>query len=370
MSGRSDAIAGRRSEAATGAVKTGAADVAAGDPDTTGRAAVPRDRFWWLIAALVLAVVVLFGVSLLVGPAALGLGESLEALFTGRGDAAVLVMQEIRLPRAILGAMIGATLGLSGAVLQGYLRNPLAEPGLIGVSGSASLGAVLAIYTGLSAQFALALPLMALGGALVAVMAVQAMAGRGGSITLILAGIAVSAFASALTSLALNLSPNPFAALEIVFWMLGSLADRSMVHVQLAAPFMVAGWIMLGSLGRALDALSVGDDTAASMGVNVLRVRNLAVVGTAASVGAATAVAGAIGFVGLVVPHILRPLVGARPSRLLLASALGGAAMLLAADVAVRLVAPDKDLKLGVLTSLVGAPFFLWLIYRTRRNLV
>ncbi|MBK5910707.1 ABC transporter permease [Rhodothalassium salexigens] len=338
-------------------------------PDATARPG-RRDRFWLLIAGLVLAVGVLFGASLMVGPAALGLGESLEALFAGRGDAAVLVMQEIRLPRAILGAMIGATLGLSGAVLQGYLRNPLAEPGLIGVSGSASLGAVLAIYTGLSAQFALALPLMALGGALVAVMAVQAMAGRGGSITLILAGIAVSAFASALTSLALNLSPNPFAALEVVFWMLGSLADRSMVHVQLAAPFMVAGWIMLGSLGRALDALSVGDDTAASMGVNVLRVRNLAVVGTAASVGAATAVAGAIGFVGLVVPHILRPLVGARPSRLLLASALGGAAMLLAADVAVRLVAPDKDLKLGVLTSLVGAPFFLWLIYRTRRNLV
>ena len=328
------------------------------------------DRYGWLIGGLALLVLVLMGASLLIGPAALAVDDSLRALFTGRGEAAVLVMQEIRLPRALLGAMIGATLGLSGAALQGYLRNPLAEPGLIGVSGSASLGAVIAIYTGLSGAFALALPLMALGGALLAVLFLQALAGRRGSITLILAGIAVSSLANALTSLALNLSPNPFAALEIVFWMLGSLADRSMVHVQLAAPFMIAGWIMLGLLGRSLDALAVGDDTAASMGVNIQRVRQLAVLGTAASVGAATAVAGVIGFVGLVVPHLLRPLVGSQPSRLLLASALGGAAMVLAADVSVRLLAPDEDLKLGVLTSLVGAPFFLWLIYKTRRSLI
>ena len=279
-------------------------------------------------------------------------------------------MREIRLPRALLGLMIGATLGLSGAALQGYLRNPLAEPGLIGVAPCASLGAVIAIFTGLAAAFPLALPLTALAGAGVAVLVIQAMAGiRGGAITLILAGVALSSFAGALTSLVLNLSPNPFAALEIVFWMLGSLADRSMLHVQLAAPFMIVGWAMLIVLGRGLDALTLGEDAAASMGVRLSRLRGLAVVGTAASVGAATAVAGAIGFVGLVVPHLLRPLVGARPSRLLLASALGGAAMLLAADLAVRLIAPGKDLKLGVLTALVGAPFFLWLIIKTRRRL-
>src|SRR5690606_6096163 len=176
--------------------------------------------------------------------------------------------------------------------------------------------------------------------------------------------------AGAMTSLALNLSPNPFAALEIVFWMLGSLADRSMVHLWLAAPFMVVGWAMLLVLARPLDALTLGGDAASSLGFDLRRVRFLAVFGTAASVGAATAVAGAIGFVGLVVPHILRPLVGSMPSRLLPASALGGAAMLLAADILVRLIAPERDLKLGVLTAMVGAPFFLWLIWRSRRTML
>jgi len=173
-----------------------------------------------------------------------------------------------------------------------------------------------------------------------------------------------------MTALALNLSPNPFAAMEIVFWMLGSLADRSMTHVWLAAPFILIGWGMLFSLGRALDSLTLGSDAAASMGVNLSRVQVLAVVGTAASVGASTAVAGAIGFVGLVVPHILRPLVGARPSRLLVASAFGGAALLLAADVLVRVIMPGRELKLGVLTAIIGAPFFLWLVFKYRRRLV
>ncbi|MEM8795629.1 MAG: iron ABC transporter permease [Pseudomonadota bacterium] len=323
-----------------------------------------------LIALLSLLVAGLFAASLLVGPASIGVGESLRALLTGEGDATVLVMREIRLPRAILGAMIGASLGLSGAALQGYLRNPLAEPGLIGISGSAALGAVIAIYSGLSAAFALALPLMALAGAVIAVLAIIGLAGRhGGSLTLILAGIAISALAGALTSLALNLSPNPFAALEIVFWLLGSLTDRSTTHVWLAAPFMVFGWFLLAGLGRGLDALTLGEEAANTLGVNLARLRLVAVLGTAASVGAATAVAGAIGFVGLVVPHILRPLVGARPSKLLLASALGGAAMLLSADLAVRLLSSDRELKLGVLTALVGAPFFLWLIFSTRRRL-
>jgi len=323
-----------------------------------------------LIGALAALVGALFAASLLVGPAAIGLADSVRALVTGEGDAAVLVMREIRLPRAILGAVIGASLGLSGAALQGYLRNPLAEPGLIGVSGSAALGAVLAIYTGLSTTFPLALPLMALLGAVLAVLAVLGLSGgKGGSVTLILAGIAITALAGALTSLVLNLSPNPFAALEIVFWLLGSLTDRSMIHVWLALPFMAVGWALLAGLGRGLDALTLGEEAAASLGVRLDRLRLAAVLGTAASVGAATAVAGAIGFVGLVVPHLLRPLVGARPSRLLLASALGGAAMLLAADVAVRLITPEQDLKLGVLTALVGAPFFLWLIVSTRRRL-
>lgn len=327
-------------------------------------------RYRTVLAVLGLLVGTLFVLSLTVGPAAIAFSDSIKALLSDKGDAIALIMREIRLPRALLGLMIGATLGLSGAALQGYLRNPLAEPGLIGVSASASLGAVLAIYSGLTIVFPLALPLSALLAAMVAVVVVQALAGRrSNTLTIILAGVAVSSLAGAMTSLALNLSPNPFAALEIMFWMLGSLTDRSMTHVWLAAPFMLAGWVLLLMLGRALDALTLGADTAASMGIDMRRVQQLAVLGTASSVGAATAVAGAIGFVGLVVPHLLRPLVGARPSRLLPASALGGAAVVLAADILVRLVAPGRDLKLGVLTAIVGAPFFLWLVYRERRRL-
>lgn len=331
----------------------------------TGRIGYPLLLGW-----LGLLTLVLFLASLLVGPAGIAFSESIAALFSDQRDAIALIMQEVRLPRALLGLMVGATLGLSGAVLQGYLRNPLAEPGLIGVSASASLGAVIAIYTGLSAAFPLALPLAALAAAVVAVIVVQALAGlRGSVLTIILAGVAVSSFAGAMTSLVLNLSPNPFAALEIMFWMLGSLTDRSMLHVWLALPFMLVGWAMLALLGRALDALTLCGDTAASMGIDMRRVQFLAVFGTAASVGAATAVAGAIGFVGLVVPHLLRPLVGGMPSRLLPASALGGACVVLAADVLVRLIAPGRDLKLGVVTAIVGAPFFLWLVYRERRRL-
>ncbi len=326
-------------------------------------------RFPLLLAALAALVAVLFAGSLLVGPAGIAPARALAALIRGEGVAETLVMREIRLPRGLLAVMIGASLGLAGAAMQGYLRNPLAEPGLIGISGSAALGAVLALHTGLAAAFALALPLAALAGAVIAVGLILALAGRtGGSITLILAGIAVSAMAGALTSLVLNLSPNPFAAAEIVFWMMGSLADRSMVHVWLALPFMALGWALLATLGRGLDALTLGEDAAATLGVSLARLRLMLIGGTACVVGAGTAVAGAIGFVGLVVPHILRPVVGARPSRLLAASALGGAAMLLAADIAVRLVLPERDLKLGVLTALVGAPLFLHLIYRTRRE--
>jgi iron complex transport system permease protein len=311
----------------------------------------------------------LFAASLAIGPAGTPWGQALAALL--RDDGALsLVMREIRLPRALLAVMVGASLGLAGAAMQGFLRNPLAEPGLIGVSGSAALGAVIAIHTGLAAAFTLGLPILALTGAAVGVALILLLAGtRGSSLTLILAGIAISALAGALTSLALNLSPNPFAVSEIVFWMMGSLDDRSMTHVWIAAPFMAAGWGILLTLGRALDALTLGEDAAGAMGISLTRVRLALVFGTAASVGAATAVAGAIGFVGLVVPHLLRPLVGARPSRLLPASAAGGAALVLAADIAVRLILPDRDLKLGVLMALVGAPLFLHLIYKTRREI-
>jgi len=326
-------------------------------------------RYYGLLLALGVILIALFAISLLTGSSSISLMQGLSGLL-GVGDSdTVLIMQQLRLPRALLGLMIGLTLGLSGAALQGYLRNPLAEPGLLGVSSSASLGAVLALYSGLSLLFPLSLPLMALGFAFIAVLLVQFLAGGSGStITVILAGVAVSAFAGALTSLALSLAPNPFALMEIVFWMLGSLNDRSMSHVWLVLPFMSLGWLMLILSGRSLDALTLGQETAASMGVDLRKVQFLVVAGTAMSVGAATAVAGAIGFIGLVVPHVLRPFVGSRPSRLLPASALGGAVMLLAADIFVRLILPEKDLKLGVLTALIGAPFFLHLVWRLRKG--
>ena len=321
-----------------------------------------------LLIWLSLAVAALFTASLLIGPAGIGALEGLRALISGEG-AAGLVMRELRLPRAILGLGVGAALGLAGAAMQGFLRNPLAEPGLIGTSGGAALGAVLSIQTGLYAAFALALPLAALTGAGAAVGLILMLAGREGrALTLILAGIAISAIAGALTSLVLNLAPSPYAAAEIVFWMMGSLADRSMVHVSLALPFLALGALVLARSGAGLDALSLGEDTAASMGIPLARLRLQVVLGTALLVGVATAVAGAVGFVGLVVPHLLRARVGHRPSRLLAASALGGAVMLLGADIATRLIAPERDLKLGVLTALVGAPFFLHLIRKMGRE--
>ena len=327
-----------------------------------------RPRSKLTVAVLLVLVAIAFVLSLSIGPAAAGLGALFGQLTGGEADVAILIMREIRLPRALLALMIGATLGVSGAALQGFLRNPLAEPGVIGVSASAGLGAVLAIYSGLSASAPLALPALAIGGALLAVAILQVLSGGRSTLTLILAGVAISSIAGALTALALNLSPNPFAAQEIIIWMLGSITDRSMVHVALAAPFIIVGIAMLLATAHGLEALTLGEEAAIGMGVDFGRLRLLIVLGTALSVGAATAVSGVIGFVGLVVPHILRPLVGHRPARLLPVSGLGGALLLLVADILVRLVTPGSELKLGVLTALVGAPFFLWLVIASREG--
>jgi iron complex transport system permease protein len=315
-----------------------------------------------VMGALAATAALAFLAALLVGPSGIGLPHGSEA--------ARMILVEIRLPRAILGALIGGALGLSGAVLQGYLRNPLAEPGLLGISGGASLGAVIAIHSGAAAAFALALPLGGLAGAGLAAIVVMLLAGeRSGPLTLILAGVAISSLAGALTTLALNLSPNPFASVEMLFWLLGSLADRSLVHVWLAAPLILVGGALLVTTGRALDALTLGEEAAQNLGVDLKALRARIVAGTALAVGAATAVAGTIGFVGLVVPHLLRPLVGHEPRRLLPASTFGGAALVLAADAALRLFAPMSEVRLGVVTALVGAPFFLWLVIKTRREL-
>ncbi len=226
-------------------------------------------RIYSLYGLLTVLLLSCFVGSLLIGPSSVGWREwwlwlqQDESLSREAG----LILMEIRLPRALLGLLVGMTLGMSGAALQGYLRNPLAEPGLIGVSSSASLGAVLTIYSGLSGAFALALPLGGIAGGLLSVMALFLLAGKNaGVLRLILAGIAITSFASALTSLALNLSPNLFVALEIMFWLMGSLADRSFDHVSLSTPFMLVGWVMLLSAGRSLDALTLGEEAAKTLG--------------------------------------------------------------------------------------------------------
>ncbi|MBF0460299.1 MAG: iron ABC transporter permease [Magnetococcales bacterium] len=275
---------------------------------------------------------------------------------------AATIIGEIRLPRTLLAVLTGGSLGLSGAVLQGLLRNPLADPGVIGISATASLGAVLAFYFGLWSVAA-----GGICGGLLAALLLVTLAGRHAStLTLLLAGVALSSFAVALTALALNLAPSPLAAYEILFWLLGSVADRAWEQVGTAAPFILLGWLLLLRTGRGLSALALGEDVAQTLGIDLRRLRLTAVVGTALCVGASVAVTGSIGFVGLVVPHLLRPLVRHDAHRLLGVSTLGGAVLLLAADLAVRLAAVGQELKLGVATALVGAPFFLWQLLRMR----
>lgn len=323
-----------------------------------------------LNSGLILLLLALFYLSLTLGRTPIVLWDGLIQIWQQSPELAGLVLQEIRLPRALLGMMIGATLGLSGAALQGLLRNPLAEPGVIGVSGSAAFGAVIAFYSGASLAVPMLLPLGGIAGALIAVILLYTLAGRESSIlTLVLAGIAINALAGALTALALNLSPNPYAALEIFYWLMGSLSDRSLDHVSLAILPMLAGWALLLSCRRGLDALALGEDTARSLGVNLTLLHRKIILGVALSVGAAVAVAGGIGFVGLVVPHLVRPWVGYQPGRLLLTSAFGGAVLLLLADILVRFAGTAHELKLGVVTALIGAPFFLALVLKTRREL-
>lgn len=324
-----------------------------------------------------IATIVLVGLVTLLALGSLGTGPVklspltvLDALFGGGSDVHQIIVREIRLPRAILALAIGAILGLSGAALQGLLRNPLASPSLFGAPQSAAFGAVLMISLGWADVRSWALPVAGITMAFLSVFVLLGIAGRNaGLLLLILAGLAISSLAGAATALVMNLSPNPFAALEIAFWLLGSLEDRSFRHVTLALPFITAGAIILMSQRSAFRALSLGEETAQSLGVNVSRLRLLVILGVALGVGGAVAVTGTIGFIGLIAPHLMRPIIGHDPARLLIPSALTGSALLLAADIAVRLIPSTTDIKVGVLTSIIGVPFFLYLIMRERRAL-
>lgn len=323
-----------------------------------------RARPWGAIAwgLLLIAVILSLGIGRLwLDPAVL-----FGSIFAPKPSLPWLILSELRVPRTILGLLVGASLGLSGAVLQGLLRNPLAEPGLLGVSAGAALGAAIAFYFGLAATMALAIPIMGIAGAILAAGLTLAI-GRGGTLTMILAGTAVSGLMGAGLSLALNFAPNPSAAYEITIWLLGTLENRDWNQLLLAAPFILLGWLCLALTSRNLDALSLGEVQAESLGVDISRSRLLALAGTALCVGAATAVVGAVGFIGLIAPHLVRPFVQHQPSRVLLPSALFGAILLLFADIATRIIPTSgQELRLGVLTSIVGTPFFFWLVRKLR----
>jgi iron complex transport system permease protein len=323
---------------------------------------------WLICVVLLLLLAATFMISLLAGRVWLPVGEVWDGLWSKEANLAATIVTQLRLPRAVLALEVGGALGLAGAVLQGVTRNPLAEPGLLGVSAGAALGAVIAVYFGFATHFATAAPLLGLAGALLASMVTFALGRGGGTITLVLAGAAVSALAAAGIALALNLAPNPYAAFEIMTWLMGSLADRSWDHVFLVTPFILLGCAMLLFTARGVDALTLGEAQAHSLGINIGRLYFLAVFGTALAIGASTAVTGVVGFIGLIAPHLVRPLLGHQPSRILFPAALSGALLLLFADIATRLIHVGTELKLGVLTSLIGTPFFFWLVVRLRRT--
>jgi iron complex transport system permease protein len=320
-----------------------------------------------LLATLSAMMIAAFFASIMVGYAPLDINAAVQDLLAGKESLSALILQQLRIPRALLGALVGFSLGISGAAMQGMLRNPLADPGITGVTSAAGFGAVVVFYFGLAGLAPLALPLGGVAGAIVATFLLYGVAGSGASTTtLILAGVAISSFFGALTTLALNLAPNPYAVTEIVFWLLGSLADRSLQYVWLVAPMMSLGWLLLLACGPALDGLALGEDTARSLGFNLARLRLQLIAGTALAVGSAVAATGSVAFVGLVVPHLMRPLVDHRPSRVLLLGGLGGATLTLIADIIVRLLPIRPELKLGVVTALIGAPFLFHLIWRLR----
>lgn len=282
---------------------------------------------------------------------------------------ATAILMELRLPRGLLAMVIGAGLGGAGAAMQGYLRNPLADPGLFGIAPGAALGAVMALFLGLAA-IPFVLPAFALIGAGGAMALLAIIAGRTGGIALFtLAGLMIASLAGTLTSLAISLSPNPFATSEIVTWLMGALTDRSWTDLWIAAPLTLAGLVVLWRTGPSLDALTLGEQAAVSLGVEAKRLQWWIVLGIGLVIGAGVAVAGIIGFVGLMVPHLVRPFTDRRPSTLVVPSALAGGLLVLVADTVCRVLPMASELRLGIALSLLGAPFFLALLLRLRREL-
>ncbi|MEM1152139.1 MAG: iron ABC transporter permease [Pseudomonadota bacterium] len=303
----------------------------------------------------------------LLGSTPLPADRVLAALFGGSDTGDRLVVWSIRLPRALAAFLVGAALGLSGAALQGLLRNPLAEPGVLGVSATASLAATFSLYYGLVAFSAWILPIAAILGALAAtaLLALAAIQTRS-VVTLILIGVGLSSFAGALMSLLMNLAPNPFSLSDMINWMLGSVANRSFDEIFLVLPFLIIGSGILLVTGRGLSALTLGEEAASGVGLNLRNQRIFTVLGAGLATGASVALAGAIGFVGIVAPHLIRPFVGHDPARSLIPSALLAGLILVVADICVRLIPTSSELKLGVVAALIGAPVFIWIAMQRR----
>ncbi|MEM9744163.1 MAG: iron ABC transporter permease [Pseudomonadota bacterium] len=320
-----------------------------------------------LTPLLVLAVLLALVCACLLGSTPLEFQRVLAALTGGADAGDRLVVWSIRLPRALTAFVVGAALGASGAALQGLLRNPLADPGVLGVSATASMTATAALYYGLVSFSPWVLPTAAIAGALLATLVISLAARRTESIvTLILIGVGLSSFAGAAMSLLMNLAPNPFSLSDMVNWLLGSVANRSFDDLGFAAPFILAGGAILFLCRRGLSALTLGDEAASGIGLDLARQRTLVVLGSGLATGGAVALAGAIGFVGIVAPHLTRPWVNYDPAGSLLPSALLAGLMLVIADIGVRLLPTDNELKLGVVAALFGAPVFAWIAMRRR----
>lgn len=319
-----------------------------------------------LLVALIIAAIL----SLSFGRTEISFNEIIGGLFSGGEYPVSIIIRELRLPRVLLGILIGATLGVSGAALQGVLRNPLADPGIIGVTASASLGAVIAIHLGLGAIWPLLIPVFAMSGALIATLILLYVSAKDSSVLmLILVGIGISSLSMSAVSLVMNFAESPMSVRDMVMWMLGSLENRTLSDLMFAAPFIFLGWLMMINVGQGLNALSIGEDTAQTMGINIMSLKLRVVIGSALSVGAAVAVCGSVGFVGLVVPHMVRGLICKEPGRILLPSALMGGLLLSLADLLTRMPMPGASLRLGVVTSLIGAPAFLYIVYKTRKSM-
>ncbi len=307
--------------------------------------------------------------SLWVGSVSVSVLGGLTDFVSGVVSDQAIIVGEIRLPRTLIALFVGAALGLSGAALQGLLRNPLVEPSLVGASQGAALGAASVFYFGLfAAAGSLAITIAGLIGALVALLLMLALSGTGRPSLVILAGLAISTIAGAALAVVLNFAPNPYAMQELVFWLLGSVSNRGLDSLYVLAPALLIGGVIILSQRRLLAALGLGEQVAASMGLSVNRGSRLVVLGTAILVGASVSVAGNIGFVGLLVPHLLRPFTKYRPDQLLIPAALAGALLVCAADIFVRLLPYGQELKLGVLTSLLGAPLFIWLVVKESKR--